>query len=131
MTQGIHPIGGNLEMRYRNALALVLTTLLVLATAIASETKAKSQATAAKTMKTHVASGKITSLTDDGLVLSRKVKGKAEETTFVLTSSTQREGNLENGAKVAVHYKTEGGQNIATSVKVYPAKQMAAKTSKP
>jgi hypothetical protein len=98
---------------------------------MASEGKAKSHATAQKTMKTHVASGKIVSFDDDSLVLSRKVKGKAEETTFVLNSSTQREGNLENGAKAAVHYKTESGQNIATSVKVYPAKQTAAKASKP
>jgi len=74
-------------------------------------------AAAAAPMHTHVASGTVVSADESKLVLSHKVKGKAQEMSFTLNSDTQKSGDLKAGAKATVHYKTENGQNVATDVK--------------
>jgi len=72
----------------------------------------------AKTEKaaTHQAVGTIKSVDGNTLVVSHKMGGKEQDTTFVLNPETRREGMMKVGAKVTVHYKVEGTQNIATVV---------------
>jgi hypothetical protein len=96
----------------------------------AGQTKAatKSKAPAAKS---GVMTGTIKSADANKLVISHvdtKTK-KATDETFVLSSSTTKTGDLAAGAKATVNYKTENGQNMASSVKVTPAKPAAAKSS--
>jgi hypothetical protein len=79
----------------------------------------------AKTAKaaTHQATGTIKSVTADSLVVTHKVGAKEQDTTFVLNADTKKEGDVKAGAKVTVHYKVEGGKDIATIVAVAPAKK--------
>jgi hypothetical protein len=103
-----------------SALAVALLAGTGLAQAPATKKPAKkahAASTAAPKMHTMVASGSIVSVDDSKLVLSHKVKGKAEETTFNLTASTHRQGKLKAGSKATVHYTTEGSDNVATNVK--------------
>ncbi len=65
----------------------------------------------------HQATGTISSVSGNQLVLSHKVRGKEEQTTFVMNDQTKREGNLMSGEKATVHYRTQNNENIATMVK--------------
>jgi len=65
----------------------------------------------------HLAVGTITSIDANQVVVNEKVKGKDQPMTFRLDPSTQRSGNLQNGTLVTIQYRTEGNQNIATSIR--------------
>jgi len=65
---------------------------------------------------THQAVGTIKSIEGNTLVVSHKVGGKEQDATFVLNSETRRIGMMNTGARVTVHFKVEGGQNVATMV---------------
>jgi len=58
----------------------------------------------------------IVSIDSTRLLVSRTTKGRTEALLFVLRPDTVRKGALIVGAKVTVHYMTENGQNIATSI---------------
>jgi len=73
-------------------------------------------------------SGTVVSSSASELVISSKVKGKAEQETFVLNPQTKTGGSLTNGERVVVHYKSENGQKVATMVSAH--KMMAAKSTK-
>lgn len=108
--------------------ALLLAPALVFAapqtTAAAKQTSTK---TAAKTAKpaTHSTSGVIRSSDASSLVIAKTDKATKTE-TFVLNTATVKKGDLAPGAKVAVRYTTEGGQNIATAVTVSAVKKTSA-----
>jgi hypothetical protein len=104
---------------------MTFVTGLVLLVAMAAFAQESSQKTTtstkehkAKTEVTRQASGTISSSQADKLVIDHKVKGKEEPITFVMNDKTQKEGDLKSGEKVTVHYMVEGGQNVATMVKV-------------
>ena len=65
----------------------------------------------------HVAIGTISSISSDQVVVNEKVKGKEKPMTFQMDSSTQKSGNLANGALVTIQYHTEKNQNIANSIR--------------
>jgi len=65
----------------------------------------------------HVAVGTITSIEANRVIVNEKVKGKDQPMTFRLDSSTQKSGNLKTGTLVTIQYRTEGNQNIATSLR--------------
>ena len=65
----------------------------------------------------HLAVGTISSIDANQVVVTEKVKGKDQPVTFKLDSSTQKSGNLQSGTLVTIQYRTEGNQNIATSVR--------------
>ena len=68
-----------------------------------------------------VSRGTITSIDNDRLVLSHKVKnGKTEELTFMLNSKTERKGDLKPGSEVSVHYRSENSQLMATAIQAMP-----------
>ena len=102
--------------------ALVLTTG---AAALAGQTSSRSSSTkSSNTANTtvHEEMGTVRSLSSSELVLSHTVKGKQEETTFKLDSSTKKEGTIDKGAHVAVYYKDQNHERIATDVKAEPKK---------
>ena len=80
---------------------------------------------------THQATGTISSVDANSLVLTHKVKGKEEQTTYTLNDQTRKVGELKAGEKATVHYKVESGQNVATMVKASGkvAKHAAADSS--
>ena len=82
----------------------------------------------AKKSALHTLYGKVVSINDNQLVLTRHVKGKASETTFVLDPGTQKHGELKAGEMVTVSYKSEDNQNVATRVRVAPAKKVAVRS---
>ena len=83
-------------------------------------------ATETKTKTTHGAmhraTGTITSIDADKLVLNQKVNGKAEDVTIMLNSDTKKTGNLKSGDRVSVQWRDENSQKMATSVKEMPSK---------
>lgn len=85
-----------------------------------------SAATSAKSAVRQV-TGSIVSAEASKLTLSRSVKGKMEEITFVITPETQKSGNLENGAATTVRYRVENGQNVAESIHAKAAAKPARK----
>jgi hypothetical protein len=69
--------------------------------------------------------GSITSIQANQMVITRTVRGKAEQVTFVLTPQTQRTGNLVAGSRVSVQYRSVDNQNIAAAVRELPQKATA------
>src|SRR5438874_4216237 len=93
------------------------------------DTHAKGNPPAATETKTkathgamHRATGTITSIDADKLVLNQKVNGKAEDVTIMLNSDTRKTGNLKSGDRVSVQWRDENNQKMATSVKEMPSK---------
>lgn len=112
-----------------------LASLLLAAPAFAQTTaptpaKTTKTATAPKpaaTPVTHATRGVVKTVDASSLVITR---AKGAETTFVLNTSTQRQGDIAPGANVSVRYHTEGKDKVATAVSVQQPKQPAAAKSK-
>jgi hypothetical protein len=68
--------------------------------------------------------GVVKSIDATSLVISHQGKKGAEE-TFTLDPSTQKEGNIQVGTTVSVHYKTEGKSKMATAVMAQQPKAQA------
>ena len=66
---------------------------------------------------THFTQGTITSINANEVVITKKVRGKAEQARFSINSQTQRNGNLATGTRVSVQYREQNGQNIAAAVR--------------
>jgi hypothetical protein len=66
---------------------------------------------------THFTQGTITSINANEVVITKKVRGKAEQAKFTLNSQTQRNGTLAAGTRVSVQYREQNGQNIAAAVR--------------
>src|SRR5438132_14366364 len=66
---------------------------------------------------THFTQGTIASVSANQMVLTKKVRGKAEQTSFTLNSQTQRNANLAPGTRVSVQYREENGQKIAAAIR--------------
>ena len=66
---------------------------------------------------THFTQGTIASIDANQMVVTRKVRGKAQQTAFALTSQTQLTGSLANGARVSVQYHEDRSQKIALAVR--------------
>jgi hypothetical protein len=102
--------------------SLVVGTLLSGTLALAAGGAALATQTSSTTPKTHEEIGTISSMTNSDLVLSHLVKGKQEDTTFKMDSNTKKEGTIDKGARVAVYFKDENHQRIATDIKAEPKK---------
>jgi hypothetical protein len=89
--------------------------------ALAARTSSQSNSTKSSNTANatvHEETGTVSSLTGSELVLARTVNGKQEETTFKLDSNTKKEGTIDKGAHVAVYYKDQNHERIATEIKV-------------
>ncbi len=114
----------------------IITLSLIASASLWAKAPKGQKTTAAATEKApkakmHVASGQIVSIDDSKLVLSHKVKGKEEQTSFAVNQETKREGDLAAGAKATVHYTSNAGENTATSVKAAAAKHVAKSAAAP
>src|SRR4051794_39746092 len=95
-----------------------------------TDTKAKGNPPAAAETKTkttnkgamHHATGTVTSIDNDKLVLNQKVNGKAEDVTIMLNSDTKKPTDLKTGDRVSVQWRDENNEKMATSVKAMPSK---------
>jgi hypothetical protein len=120
--------------------ALVSVSFVVavtLSTAITSPQRAKASANPpaspqAKTSQpaTHFTQGTIASIDANQLVITKKVRGKAQQVTFAINSETQRSGNLATGSRVSIQYREIDRRNIAAAVRELAA-ESAAERSKP
>jgi hypothetical protein len=68
--------------------------------------------------------GTISSINASDLTVSHKYNGKAEDSSFIMNSNTKKEGSIAKGEQATVYYQTNNKQNIATDVRVNPAKKM-------
>jgi len=70
---------------------------------------------------THAIRGVVRSIGESSVTITSS--GKSDnELTFVLSSSTHREGEISVGAIVSVRYRHEGNLLIATAVSAHPEK---------
>jgi hypothetical protein len=101
----------------------------------AQTTPAPKKATAAKTAtakKAEIAStGTITSVDATHLMLTRKVAGKDQPMTLMLTPETKKTGDLAPGARVSVRYHMENSDMVASSVRVMATTAAKAKAGTP
>jgi hypothetical protein len=93
-----------------------------------SSAKPAAKPAPAKSVASHSTNGTVKSVDASSLVIT-KAGAKPQDMTFALDASTQKQGTVEVGSMVTVHYKTEGSTNTATAITAKPAKD-AAKTPK-
>ena len=106
------------------AAALVLCAGVGMAARTSTTTNSsKTNTTTSAKMATHHLKGTISSVTGSDLVVTHKYKGKDENSTFMLNSTTKKEGNLDKGAMAVVYYEVKNNQKIATEVKVNQTKK--------
>ncbi|HET7221481.1 MAG TPA: hypothetical protein VFJ02_25670 [Vicinamibacterales bacterium] len=117
------------KMMNAAALAAALSVAPVIALAAAQTTPPAASSAKRPAAKPAVAtkstSGVVKSMDATTLVITHQGKKAAEE-TFTLDPSTQKEGNVQVGATVSVHYKTEGKTKMATAIMAQQPKAQAA-----
>ena len=117
------------KMMKAAALVVALSAAPAIAFAAKQTTPAPSSAAKHPASKPAVATksttGVVKSIDATSLVISHQGKKGAEE-TFTLDPSTQKEGNIQVGTTVSVHYKTEGKSKMATAVMAQQPKAQAA-----
>jgi hypothetical protein len=105
-------------MRSRaTALALVAALVVALSGSVLAANKGVTK---------NVAVGTITSIDNNQVVISEKVKSKEQPMTFKLNASTKKMGNLVTGSSVRIQYRTENNQNVATAIPERGAKAAKA-----
>jgi hypothetical protein len=113
-------------MRHIVRTFVLLGALAMSASAFAAAPQATKTAPAKKASTAPAAShsikGVVKSVDSSSLVIA---KGK-KDMSFVLDSSTVKEGTPAVGSDVSVRYRTEGKTMVATAVTVQPAKQVAS-----
>ncbi|MGE3275220.1 MAG: hypothetical protein AB7O67_08910 [Vicinamibacterales bacterium] len=97
--------------------AAVFALLATLAAPLAAAQAPKRSAAAAAT---HTITGVVKSVDATALVLT--TSGTPAEMTFVLNSSTHRQGALTVGSHISVRYRDEGKSMIATAITASAAK---------
>jgi Cu/Ag efflux protein CusF len=92
-------------------------------------TKSKANPPAATETKTkttkgamHRATGTVTSVDNDKLVLNHTVNGKLQDDTIMLNSDTKKPADLKTGDRVSVHWRDENNQKLAAAIKEMPSK---------
>jgi hypothetical protein len=119
---------GTNTMMLAAALTLMCGTAVAARTMQTKDTKATIPTTTKSDTKTetkavlHHKMGTIEAVTDSNLVLEHSYKGKEEKTTFVLDSSTKKEGDVAKGDRATVYYHLSNKDRVATEVKVMTPK---------
>src|SRR5438552_17005218 len=109
---------------------VVVVTLGTAVSAAQKQTKVKPNPPASPQAKTsqpatHFTQGTITSIEANQMVITKKVRGKAEQVTFAINPQTQQSGNLVAGIRVSVQYREVDHQNVAAAVRELPAEAPA------
>ena len=104
---------------------VLIWALTATLSAAQKNTKAKTNPPAipqAKTSQpaTHFTQGTITSIDANQIVITRKVRGKAEQKSFAINSQTQVFGSVITGTRVSVQYRDADNQSIAAAVRELP-----------
>jgi hypothetical protein len=108
---------------------LTAAPMIAFASGQTSPAPAAKHSAAKPSVATKSTTGVVKSMDATTLVLSRQGKKDADE-TFTLNASTQKEGNVQVGSTVSVHYKAEGKTKVATAIMAQePKAQAAHKTS--
>src|SRR5262245_466128 len=106
-------------MTHKKLLALIAGASLAIAGSGLAQTKAPAPAPAAKKaakdapakglpkVMTSVTQGTIKSISDAQLVIDHKTKAGSKDMTFVMNSSTEKQGDLKAGERVTVHYRKD------------------------
>lgn len=123
--------------RHNKIMALIAGGALALAgTGYAAQTASSSPAPATKQATkssnkamTSVTRGKIKSISDNQVVVERKLKSGTKDMTFAINSSTQKQGDLKAGDRVVVHYRKDNNQDVATMVRA-PKSTKTSKSAK-
>ena len=76
----------------------------------------------ATTVATHSSKGVVKSIDDNTLVITRSVR-RGKEMTFVLDSTTLREGSVTVGTVVEVRYRTKASRRMAAVVSAQDSKR--------
>src|SRR5215467_13259895 len=96
-------------------------------TAPAKQTAPKAEKSASKKVATKTTSGTVKSVSDSQLVITHGSGKSAKDETFAVNASTTKTGTVEAGAKVQVHYTTEGSTMTATSISASAPKASSKK----
>jgi deoxyinosine 3'endonuclease (endonuclease V) len=108
------------------SLMLAVPAIGVAQTAAPAQAQPAPKAKKAATPSMSATRGVVKSISEDSLVITR---GKSREMTFVLNSSTQRQGDIAAGMTVDVRYHLDGKSRVASAITAQPAKAKApAKT---
>jgi hypothetical protein len=94
---------------------LCLTPLATFAAVHQSTATGKTTAAKSSAASSHATTGTVKSITSDSLVITRPGQS-GKDMTFVINSSTQKEGTPEVGSKVSVRYRQEGASMVATAI---------------
>ena len=70
---------------------------------------------------TNVTRGKIKSISDNQIVVERKLKTGTKDMTFAINSTTMKQGDLKAGERVVIHYRKDNNQDLATVVRIAKA----------
>ena len=81
----------------------------------------------AKKVASHTTKGTVKSVSDSQLVITHGSGKSAKDETFAVNASTTKTGTVETGAKVQVHYTTEGSTMTATSISASAPKSSSKK----
>jgi hypothetical protein len=124
-------------MRKMQTAAIVLGALLAVPMAgwaAPAGVAGQTSATAPKTVKAakrststtvHTTRGVVKSIDANTLVIERGKKKNKKDMTFALDTTTHRDGDINVGSTVAVHYKNDASKLMATDVQ--PVKAKAAR----
>ncbi|HEX2465987.1 MAG TPA: hypothetical protein VHR17_15295 [Thermoanaerobaculia bacterium] len=102
-------------------LAIVPATLFAAAPPAKAPAKATTSHPTKPAMADHATTGVVKSVNATGLTITRSGK-EAGEMSFVLNSSTKRDGKIEVGAPVSVRYRENGASHVATAISAQHAK---------
>jgi hypothetical protein len=92
-----------------------------------AKSAAKAEKSASKKVATKTTSGTVKSVSDSQLVITHGSGKSAKDETFAVNASTTKTGTVETGAKVQVHYTTEGSTMTATSISASAPKSSSKK----
>jgi hypothetical protein len=81
------------------------------------------------TMGDHATAGVVKTVSPTELVITKSGK-QAGEMTFVLNSSTKKEGKVDVGTPVSVRYKENGTSHVATAIMAQHTKAQSTSTHK-
>ena len=115
-------------MRHLARTFVLVGALAIAANAYAVAPQASSTASKKAPAASHSVKGTVKSVDNSALVISRK---KGGDMTFVLDSSTTKQGTPAVGSDVSVRYHAEGKTMMASAITVEPVKQVTATSAKP
>jgi hypothetical protein len=100
-------------MRFKTSFAAALMALVLTGTVSTPMFAQQKTAVAKSAVVEHAAKGSVVTMTDNAIVVRVK---KDKDLTVAITPSTERIGDISSGKYVTVHYRTEKGQHVATSI---------------